>query len=82
MANAAAVAVAAIGQTTNNWKTVGGREQERERERGDTLHASCAHLKFPLKKARQSSRRGMGVQSHLLCISDMLALKLVKSNIT
>ena len=33
MANAAAVAVAAIGQTTNNWKTVGGREGARKRER-------------------------------------------------
>ena len=54
MANAV-VATAANGQTTNNWKTVGGRQgrskREIERERGDTLRASCAHLKFPLKTA-------------------------------
>ena len=40
MANAAAVA--AIGQTTNNWKTVGGKEQERERERRHITRQLCS----------------------------------------
>ena len=42
MADSAAVAVAAIGQTTNNWKTVGGREQERERERRHITRQLCS----------------------------------------